>query len=147
MKTQPYFAIFSLPTHASGKRTTRAHSSDLLLRPCGVACSYVEKSATRSDCRKPVMNLHHTHRKIRVALFIEYLAYFLIFVWRRIVSCMSAHFREGNCIAATSGGDAVRNRKVIWLHSHIRKMATLLAFFASKMRKRYFLPNGVPHLT
>jgi len=116
LKTQTFFTIFSLPTHALGKQASRAHSSNLPLRPCRVSRPGVKKSATRFLHRTPCKDPHQTREKIRVALFIEYSAFFWLIVWGCIVSCVLTHFRRENCMPATQSSDAVRNSRVhvIW---------------------------------
>jgi hypothetical protein len=63
LKTHMYFAIFSLPTYAFGKKTSWAHSSTLLLRSCKVSRPYAMKSATRSDPQIDVLNWRRAQTK------------------------------------------------------------------------------------
>ena len=78
------------------------------------SCAFIhDEKRDAVDLHKPVLNLHHTHRKVRVALFVEYFTIFLMVMWICIVLCVYTHFRERNCIPAVSDSDTVRNRKVI----------------------------------
>jgi hypothetical protein len=154
-----YFAIFSLPTACFRKRAAWAHFINLPLRPCTSCALESDEKRDAFGPHEPCLGLRPDSQKRRVALFMEYFAFFLLVVWKYVTSCVSMHFRRENCMPATSGSDAVRNwmiqctatvrlrtvsKRIRRVDSPCRVLTLLLARLSRKPTSASYLPGRVP---